>query len=302
MGEAPLLTIAIPTYNRMKNLAVLLEVLLPQVCAGGPVEVLVSDNASSDGTEAMVRELIADGAPVRYEKQMENVGSDRNFLSCFANARGKYFWLCGDDDIICPGSVAKVMRHLEGPMPVDMIYATSYQYRKDFAAERKEDPLGREFQSFTSAVRFARVVNVMFTYISGVIVNRERLMAAGGLDAGAAGDENLVQVHWSLPLLLTHRRSVVIWNRVVAGHVGNAGGYKLGDVFGGGLKDALERLLPGRSDLQRAILGPMLRRWLPPCFSRCGRQGMHGSGWGRRRRIFAGPMERMGGTGCLLTL
>ena len=46
----PLLTIAIPTYNRSEDLAGLLEVLEPQLAEFPQVEVLVSDNASTDDT------------------------------------------------------------------------------------------------------------------------------------------------------------------------------------------------------------------------------------------------------------
>ena len=263
-GIKPLLTIAIPTFNRRAKLAELLEVLLPQVQASQGVEVFVSDNGSSDDTEAMVRELIAGGAPIRYEKQPVNLGSDRNFVHCFESARGTYFWLCGDDDIICPGSLEKVLRPMDGPQPADLIYVSSYGFRENYARERQEDPLGRRFQSFTSVLQFARVVNIMFTYISAVIVNRDRLHDVAPLSMDAAVDDaNLVQLHWSLPLLLDFRRGVVVWDRCLAAYVGGAGGYALGDVFGRGLKSALGRLLPGRNDLQRTILGPMLRRWLP---------------------------------------
>jgi hypothetical protein len=45
--------------------------------------------------------------------------------------------------------------------------------------------------------------------------------------------------------------------------MGNAHGYPLGTVFGEKLVRNLERLLPGRRDLQQAIINPMLRRWFP---------------------------------------
>ena len=260
--ESPLLTIAIPTYNRSADLGTLLGALLPQLVGLPQVDLLISDNASSDGTEAMVRELVAAGAPIRYHRQLENIGSDRNFVECFERARGTFFWLCGDDDVICPGALGKLLPHLQ-PDQTDLVYVASYGFTRDYAAERVEDPMGRRFQTFRDAREFARVVNIMFTFISGLVVNRERMLTLFGPEPANLLTPNLVQLNWSLPLLLEHRRSVVLWDRALAGHIGNAGGYDIGKVFGTGLRESLARLLPGRDDLQQAILNPTLRRWLP---------------------------------------
>jgi glycosyltransferase involved in cell wall biosynthesis len=259
----PLITIAIPTFNRATQLQELLEVLLPQIAAYPEIDLYISDNASSDQTEPVVRSFLEGGASIRYERQPVNVGPDCNFVKCFRQARGKYFWMCGDDDIICPGTIDKVLRQIGGGQEVDLLYLTSYAFREDWAAERTEDTLGRQFHVFTSALEFAKVTNIMFTFISGMIVNRERLLLVPHEDPSAFLNTNLIQLSWSLPLLLHHRRSVVIWDRCLAAQTGNAGGYSLGKVFGEQLKCCVGRLLPERSDLQDAILNFTLRRWLP---------------------------------------
>ena len=310
MGEPqraqPLLTIAIPTYNRAADLEVLLSVLLPQLEGHPEIELFISDNASPDRTEALIHAMIAAGAPIRYERQTKNLGPDANFVACFERARGSYFWLCGDDDIICPGTIDKVLRHLDPEHSVDLIHLTSYAFRDDWAAERKEDALERRFHTFTSAVQFAKAVNIMFTFISGMIVHRDRLLRFPHEDPTALLNTNLVQLSWSLPLLLHHRKSVIIWDRALAGQVGNAGGYALGKVFGSGLRGAVERLLPGRRDLARAILNFTLRRWLPAAIydtrhsrnQRLGLETMRGDfreAYGRNFRywLFAYPVLRL---------
>ncbi len=259
----PLLTIAIPTFNRSASLSALLTVLAPQLAGHPEVELLISDNGSPDDTEAVMRGFIAEGLKVRYIRQSENIGSDRNFVACFENARGVFFWLCGDDDIILPGTLDRILPHLAGEKPLDLLYATSYGFREDWVAERQEDRFRRRFHTFTDPLEFAKVVNVMFTFISAMVVNRGRLLELPHEAPAALLNTNLVQLGWCLPLLLNHRRSVVLWDRAVAGRQGNAGGYAIGKVFGQGLKDTLARLLPGRKDLQDAILNPAVRRWLP---------------------------------------
>lgn len=262
----PLLTIAIPTYNRAAQLDVLLRVLEPQLAAFPQVELLVSDNASTDDTPQVIAAALSRFA-FRGQRHEVNLGADANFVSCYNSARGHFFWICGDDDILVPGGLAQVMPHLEAadgtPAEVDLLYASSYGFREDYLAERQSDPLGRTFHTFTDARSFAMVVNIMFTFISGIIVNKARL----DLLPHEAPEEfigtNLAQLSWSLPLLLHHRRSIALWERLIAARIGNAHGYSVGQVFGEQLARNTARLLPGRSDLSGPILNFALRRWFP---------------------------------------
>lgn len=87
------LSICIPTRNRAHLLDVSLKTLLPQ-CSGRPVEVCVSDNASTDGTAA----LLAGSPAVRFETREQDVGIDRNIIAALRMARGRYVLPIGDDE------------------------------------------------------------------------------------------------------------------------------------------------------------------------------------------------------------
>ena len=88
----PLLSICIPTYNHAELLDQALARLtsLPAF-ASGDVEVVLSDNASTDGTRA-VGERYAAAFPsrVNYFRNPENV-FDRNYELALSHGRG----LCG---------------------------------------------------------------------------------------------------------------------------------------------------------------------------------------------------------------
>jgi glycosyltransferase involved in cell wall biosynthesis len=105
----PLLTIGIPTYNRVNRLPRLLDSIVAQLPAEMRpiVEVLVSDNASTDGTpELVARYVKAHGIVSR--RNPENLGYDGNVAAIAATAQGEFLWMMGDDDWLAPGSLERL--------------------------------------------------------------------------------------------------------------------------------------------------------------------------------------------------
>jgi glycosyltransferase involved in cell wall biosynthesis len=93
----PLFTIGIPTYNRAGFLRRSIEAALDQTLPD--VEVLVSDDASTDGTAEVVRSF---GDRVRYHRNPQNIGSWPNFAKLTELASGDFFsWLQDDDVVHC---------------------------------------------------------------------------------------------------------------------------------------------------------------------------------------------------------
>ena len=93
----PLVTIAIPTYNRANGyLRNAIECALRQTYQN--VEIVVSDNCSSDNTEDVVKGF--SDQRVRYFRQQVNIGANNNFNFCLERANGKYLLLLHDDDLI----------------------------------------------------------------------------------------------------------------------------------------------------------------------------------------------------------
>jgi glycosyltransferase involved in cell wall biosynthesis len=90
-------TIGIPTYNRADGfLKQAIQCALDQSYEN--VEVVISDNCSTDNTEALVK-----GFPdkrIRYFRQSHNIGPYKNFNFCLEQAMGDYFLMLHDDDMI----------------------------------------------------------------------------------------------------------------------------------------------------------------------------------------------------------
>lgn len=118
-SQSPLVTIAIPTYNRARTyLRPCLESALQQTCTD--IEILVADNGSTDETQALVQSY--NDSRIRYYRQAQNITPNDNFNFCLSHARGSYFQLLLDDELIDPDFVQSCLQ--------------AAQYRRDFALLR----------------------------------------------------------------------------------------------------------------------------------------------------------------------
>lgn len=109
--EIPILTIAIPTFNRLEKLKKCLQRVLEEI-SNKQVELLVSDNASIDGTQEFMHSMCEIYPTISYYRNNSNVGADRNFLNCFNKATGEYILILSDDDILLPGAVNSILEVL----------------------------------------------------------------------------------------------------------------------------------------------------------------------------------------------
>ena len=118
-NKMPLVSIGIPTYNRAAgNLRKVIERALEQTYPN--VEVIVSDNCSSDHTSEVVKSI--EDTRLRYFRQETNIGPNNNFNFCLNQAKGDYFLLFHDDDMIDRDFIEACMSSLEPGQPVGAIF------------------------------------------------------------------------------------------------------------------------------------------------------------------------------------
>lgn len=116
----PLLSIGMPIYNGERFVRETLDSILAQDCA---LELVISDNGSTDGTETICREYAAKDGRVKYHRYDENRGAAWNYNNCFRLAQGRYFKWAAYDDKLAPGFCAKCLEGLEGNPKVVLAYA-----------------------------------------------------------------------------------------------------------------------------------------------------------------------------------
>ena len=93
---APKVSIAMPVYNGQRYVGQTIESLLGQTF--GDFEFVISDNASTDDTEAICRRYAATDCRIRYVRRETNIGGPRNFGYVFSLCIGDYVkWTTADD-------------------------------------------------------------------------------------------------------------------------------------------------------------------------------------------------------------
>src|SRR5687768_10391530 len=94
-------SICIPQYNRIKFLLYSLEQIEKQTY--NDLEIVISDDCSTDNTEEAIKELQASYKhPIVYNKQLANQGYDKNLRTSIEKATGEYVIIIGNDDTINP--------------------------------------------------------------------------------------------------------------------------------------------------------------------------------------------------------
>jgi len=94
--RVPRVSIGMPAFNKEATVARAVESVTGQTF--GDLELIVSDNASTDGTEAICRRLAAGDARIRFTRQAAPISPFDNFRVVLDAARAPYFmWLPADD-------------------------------------------------------------------------------------------------------------------------------------------------------------------------------------------------------------
>ena len=103
------MTVAIPTFNRARLVRQAIESALAQTLDA--IEVIVSDNASSDETPEVVASF--DDARLRYERLDENIGLHGNLTRALTIGTAPYVAILQDDDLMLPENLARKVAVLD---------------------------------------------------------------------------------------------------------------------------------------------------------------------------------------------
>jgi len=140
------ISVAIATYNRAEMVKIAIAAALDQSRA--PMEVIVSDDASTDHTAKAVSEM-ADADPrVKLLRQQRNTGGVGNWNRAMDATRGDFIAWCSDDDCYRAGHLEASVAYLEAHPEIGFVHAAFVDWIDspesqgiEFRALRSEKPL-----------------------------------------------------------------------------------------------------------------------------------------------------------------
>lgn len=174
------LTIAIPTFNRAARLQAALRQAFMSIDGLADVQVLVSDNESSDNTRAVCAAYM-DRPNFRYFRNPVNVGFDKNYLNCVQKSDADYVWVAGDDDELDSKAIARVLEHIRRHSPSMIVLNGSQSNEPRFSKVGGID-VSNDFMDFFKAYGFH------FTWITTTILKTSALQfPAKNVEARSSG-------------------------------------------------------------------------------------------------------------------
>ena len=159
-----LLSICIPSHNRGHRALALVRSLLAmdRISSKDDIEIIVSDNGSTDHTEEYTVLRDISDSHLRYEKTVENLEFNGNYCKIIKMSQGQYCLLVSDEDSINEAPLTNLIGFLEFNRNIGMIKSkTSYHY--DYITSGYAKAGTEALKSFY----------LMGNYISGTIYNRD---------------------------------------------------------------------------------------------------------------------------------
>ncbi len=112
--STPLVSIGLPVYNGERYLRAALDSLIGQDYPN--LELILSDNASTDATAAICREYATRDPRIRYYRLHHNIGAVTNFKRVAQLARGTYFKWAAFDDLRSPTYLSACVAALQADL------------------------------------------------------------------------------------------------------------------------------------------------------------------------------------------
>ncbi len=128
-APAPLVSIGVPVFNAERFLARALDSLLGQTFTD--LELIISDNASTDGTRAICEDYLRRDKRVRYIRQQTNIGAPRNWNVVAHAARGTFFKWASANDYCSPLLVERSVAVLQADPDVVLCFGQTLLVDED---------------------------------------------------------------------------------------------------------------------------------------------------------------------------
>jgi glycosyltransferase involved in cell wall biosynthesis len=160
VGDADhLVSIGLPVRNGADSIAAVVRSVLAQDHPN--LELVISDNASTDDTESLCRELARSDHRIVYHRQRQNIGLLANFVFTLSRARGSFVRWIGDDDWLSPDYVSRCLAALSAH-PEAILATTQIEYTgPDGNVAKSTAYTGAELASSDPMIRYDAMLDVL---------------------------------------------------------------------------------------------------------------------------------------------
>ena len=224
-----LLTIAVPTRNR----APILERLIAHLAAethqlSHLVQVLVSNNASSDNTTGILAHFSSYSSLTIFHHH-STLSVDKHFEFLYSKAIGSYFWLLGDDDIPRKGLVSQLISEINAYSPRTIFLDPTFT----LSIEKSWSVFGTKKQSLHCLPResFLLYTSYMLPFISSLVVQRLPILSDELPRDFQDNLTKLAQLQWVFSSISKDGTYLVKRNALLCTSA-NSGGYNPVEIFG----------------------------------------------------------------------
>lgn len=146
-------------------------------------ELLIVDDASSDGTREVAERHAGADPRVRIRRNSERLGSGATRNGILARARGAYFLPCDADDVLLPGAVRRLAAALDVHPDVGVVYADILRLVTDeHGLQQPPRVVGRDHREHWDLQ--SNVVNH-----GGSLMRVEQMRLVGGYAVGRVPDD-----------------------------------------------------------------------------------------------------------------
>jgi len=176
MTSKILLSICIPAYNQPHTLREVLDSIVvgfvdPEIRER--VEIIIHDDASPSGSLAPVVSAYQEKyTNIRFARNKENLGFDRNLLGVVNEASGKFCWLMSDNDALAEDALQKVVSLLDEYPDIGYAYVEACAYDGELKHELSPFNKSMKIVHIVSAEEFVQAYDLP-GFISSQIIRKE---------------------------------------------------------------------------------------------------------------------------------
>ncbi|MBT4512995.1 MAG: glycosyltransferase family 2 protein [Chloroflexi bacterium] len=213
----PVLSICIPTFNRSQYLKECLESVLSSAKGyEDQIEIVISDNASTDDTASVVSEFEKRSSRIRYHRNDTNIYIE-NFFVVSGLALGEYVWIFGDDDKVMDGAIPTILNRIKSGY--DLIFCNYSIWSKDFSTLQNErNRLVDLEEEYNDANLLLERIGIYLGYISICIIKKNVFFST---PPGLHMEYGFPHVYCMYAGLATNCRAVYIPATLVLNRAGN---------------------------------------------------------------------------------